>query len=145
MVGVRHPSNPNSAIIYVSASSEAAANALARKLPHYGRYSWLVFAGDEATNEATGEWPVGDTPLAVNLTPQTRPIDLAPRKALAEIKPQFDIDRLKAHGVCRSMSLPMTHPAGAAGVRAEGHWVPMQHNKLQAKYAGTYSYESLMI
>jgi aminopeptidase N len=96
VVSVRHPSNPNSAVIYVSASSEAAANALARKLPHYGRYSWSVFAGDEATNEATGEWPVGDTPLAVNLTPYTRPVELAPRKALAEIKPQFDIQRMKA-------------------------------------------------
>src|SRR5260221_3193608 len=93
---VRHPSNPDSVIIYVSASSEAAADALARKLPHYGKYSWLVLAGDEATNEATGEWPVGDTPLAVNLTPQTRPVELAPRKALAEIKPAFDIERMKA-------------------------------------------------
>jgi len=96
VAGVRHPSNPESVVIYVSASSEAAANALARKLPHYGKYSWLVFAGDEATNEATGEWPVGDTPLARNLTPQARPIKLTPRKALAEVRPAFDIERMKA-------------------------------------------------
>src|SRR5262249_38272338 len=92
----RHPSNPDSVLIYVSASSEAAANALARKLPHYGKYSWLVFAGDEATNEATGEWPIGDTPLARNLTAQARPIKLEPRKALAEVKPQFDSAHMKA-------------------------------------------------
>ena len=96
VAGVRHPHNPDSVVIYVSASSEAAADALARKLPHYGKYSWLVFAGDEATNEATGEWPVGDTPLARNLTPQARPIKLAPRKALAEVRPAFDIERMKA-------------------------------------------------
>ena len=96
VVGVRHPQNPDSVVIYVSASSEAAADALARKLPHYGKYSWLVFAGDEATNEATGEWPIGDTPLARNLTPQARPIKLAPRKALAEVRPAFDIERMKA-------------------------------------------------
>jgi len=78
VVAARHPDNPDSAVIYVSASSEAAANALARKLPHYGKYSWLVFAGDEATNEASGEWPVGDTPLARNLTPQAQPIKLTP-------------------------------------------------------------------
>src|SRR5499427_6088768 len=96
VAAVRHPHNPDSVIIYVSASSEAAAGALARKLPHYGKYSWLVFAGDEATNEATGEWPVGDTPLARNLTPQGRPIKLAPRKALAEVRPAFDIERMKA-------------------------------------------------
>src|SRR5207248_2772423 len=87
---VRHPGNPDSVVVYVSAASEAAANALARKLPHYGKYSWLVFAGDEATNEATGEWPIGDTPLARNLTPDARPIKLDPRKSLAEVRPQFD-------------------------------------------------------
>ena len=108
VAGVRHPHNPDSVVIYVSASSEAAADALARKLPHYGKYSWLVFAGDEATNEATGEWPVGDTPLARNLTPQARPIKLAPRKALAEIKPAV---RHRAHeGRCRM----------AGGARARG-------------------------
>src|SRR2546430_12534027 len=32
---VRHPQNPDSVVIYVSGSSEAAADALARKLPHY--------------------------------------------------------------------------------------------------------------
>ena len=80
VAAVRHPHNADSVVIYVSASSAAAADALARKLPHYGKYSWLVFAGDEATNEATGEWPIGDTPLAQNLTPQARPIKLAPEE-----------------------------------------------------------------
>jgi hypothetical protein len=42
------------------------------------------------------EWPIGDTPLAINLTPQARPIELAPRKALAEVKPAFGIERMKA-------------------------------------------------
>src|SRR5262245_63096800 len=89
VAGVHHPDNLDSVVIYVSASSEAAANALARKLPHYGKYSWLVFAGDAATNEATGEWPIADTPLARNLTPQGRPIKLAPRKALASTAAPF--------------------------------------------------------
>jgi peptidase M28-like protein/peptidase M1-like protein/PDZ domain-containing protein len=92
----RHPQNPDSVVVYVSSPGEAAANALARKLPHYGKYSWLVFTGDEATNEGTGEWPVGDTPLARNLAPDARPIKLALRKALAEVKPPFDIGRMKA-------------------------------------------------
>jgi hypothetical protein len=96
VAAARHPQNPASVVIYVSAPSEAAANALARKLPHYGKYSWLVFAGDEATNEGTGEWPVGDTPLARNLTPDAKPIRLAQRKALAEIQPAFDVARMQA-------------------------------------------------
>ncbi len=96
VAAARHPNNPASVVIFVSAPSEAAANALARKLPHYGKYSWLIFSGEEATNEGTGEWPVGDTPLARNLTPDAKPVKLTPRKALAEIKPAFDIARMKA-------------------------------------------------
>jgi hypothetical protein len=123
VVGVRHPHNPDSAAFYVSASSEAAANALARKLPHYGRYSWLVFAGDEATNEATGEWPVGDTPLVVNLTPQTRPIELAPRKALAEIKPQFDIARMRADVEWLASPEREGRGAGSRGLDAAANYI----------------------
>jgi aminopeptidase N len=90
VAAARHPFNPASVVVYVSAPSEAAANALARKLPHYGKYSWLVFAGDDAVNEGTGEWPAGETPLARNLAPDATPITLAQRKALAEIKPAFE-------------------------------------------------------
>ncbi|HEY7301986.1 MAG TPA: M20/M25/M40 family metallo-hydrolase [Xanthobacteraceae bacterium] len=96
VAAARHPGNPSSVVIYLSAPSAGAADALARKLPHYGKYSWLVFAGDEATNEATGEWPVGDTPLARNLAPDARPIKVTPRKALAQVKPQFDTGRMRA-------------------------------------------------
>lgn len=96
VVGIRHPQNPTSVVVYVTAASEAAATALARKLPHYGKYSWLVFAGDEAVNEAKGEWPAQDSPLVRDLAPAARPIKVTPRKALAEIKPVFDPQRLKA-------------------------------------------------
>jgi aminopeptidase N len=96
VAAARHPGNPASVVTYLSAASEAAANALARKLPHYGKYSWLVFSGDEAVNQGTGEWPAGDTPLARNLAPDAKPIKLTPRKPLAEIKPAFDTARMKA-------------------------------------------------
>ena len=122
--------NPDSVVIYVSASSEAAANALARKLPHYGKYSWLVFAGDEATNEATGEWPVGDTPLARNLTPQGRPIKLAPRKALAEVKPQFDIARMKADIEWLASPEREGRGAGSRGLDAAADYIAQRFERL---------------
>jgi aminopeptidase N len=130
VVGVRDPHNPDSVVIYVSASSEAAANALARKLPHYGRYSWLVFAGDEATNEAAGEWPVGDTPLAVNLTPLAPPIELAPRRALAEIRPQFDIDRMKADVEWLASPEREGRGAGSRGLDAAAKYIAERFERL---------------
>src|SRR5882672_9586653 len=130
VVGVRHPQNPDLAVFYVSASSEAAAEALARKLPHYGKYSWLVFAGDEATNEATGEWPVGNTPLAVNLTPQARPIKLAPRKALAEVKPAFDIERMKADVEWLAAPEREGRGAGSRGLDAAANYIAERFERL---------------
>jgi len=130
VAAVRHPRNPDSVVIYVSASSEAAANALARKLPHYGKYSWLVFAGDEATNEATGEWPVGDTPLARNLTPQARPIKLAPRKALAEVRPQFDIELMKADVEWLASPEREGRGAGSRGLEAAANYIAQRFEQL---------------
>jgi hypothetical protein len=117
-------------VFYVSASSEAAADALARKLPHYGKYSWLVFAGDEAINEATGEWPVGDTPLAVNLTPQARPIKLAPRKALAEVRPAFDIERMKADVEWLASPEREGRGAGSRGLDAAANYIAERFERL---------------
>lgn len=123
VAAVRHPKNVDSVVIYVSASSEAAANALARKLPHYGKYSWLVFAGDEATNEGTGEWPVGDTPLARNLTPEGKPIRLAQRKPLAEVRPEFDIDRMKADVEWLASPEREGRGAGTRGLEAAANYI----------------------
>lgn len=130
VVGVRHPQNPDSVVFYVSASSEAAADALARKLPHYGKYSWLVFAGDEATNEATGEWPIGDTPLARNLTPQGRPIKLAPRKPLAEVRPAFDIKRMKADIEWLASPEREGRGAGSRGLDAAANYIAERFERL---------------
>src|SRR5262245_52366829 len=130
VVGVRHPSNPDLVVFQVTASSEAAADALARKLPHYGKYSWLVFAGDEATNEATGEWPVGNTPLARNLSPQAQPIKLTPRKALAEIKPQFDVGRMKADIEWLAAPEREGRGAGSRGLDAAASYIAERFERL---------------
>jgi aminopeptidase N len=130
VAAVRHPNNPESVVIYVSAQSAAAAEALARKLPHYGKYSWLVFTGDEATNEATGEWPIGDTPLARNLTPQARPIKLTPRKVLAEVKPQFDIGRMKADIEWLASPEREGRGAGSRGLDAAATYIAQRFERL---------------
>ena len=51
------------ALAWLAAEDPAALPALARKLPHYGRYSYLVFAGAESTNRVKGQWPAADSAL----------------------------------------------------------------------------------
>jgi hypothetical protein len=50
-------------LAWVVGNSSAAIARLARKLPHYGKYSYLVFSGNQAQNRLKGEWPVTQSPL----------------------------------------------------------------------------------
>jgi Peptidase family M1 domain len=95
----RHPHNAEKAIGFLATDSMAALPALGRKLPHYGKYSYLGFEGDDAVNVLKGQWQESDSPLAVDVralgaraagVPETtlpRPGPLPPdvRKALAAL------------------------------------------------------------
>ena len=97
IIVVRNPDNPSAAIVGLTAHSDAAVAGLARKLPHYGKYSYLAFSGDEPTNSAKGQWPVVGSPLVVILNmnnSDTSTAKLKPRPALADLKPVFDGKRM---------------------------------------------------
>lgn len=49
--------------VWLAADDPAAIAALARKVPHYGKYSYLVFAGPGADNRLKGQWAANDSPL----------------------------------------------------------------------------------
>jgi len=87
VVMARQPDAPSRALGWLAADSAAALGGLGRKLPHYGRYSYLAFKGTQPDNVLKGQWPVLDSPLSVRLTPraaavQQAPARLAPRKPL---------------------------------------------------------------
>jgi hypothetical protein len=50
-------------VAWVAAATPAAVPGLARKLPHYGKYGYLVFTGAAPDNQVKGQWPVGDSRL----------------------------------------------------------------------------------
>jgi hypothetical protein len=87
VAAVRNPENPDTVLVYASAPTAAAADGLARKLPHYGKYSWLVFTGEAPDNEAKGEWPASHSPLVHEFESQTAWAALPVRRALAELPP----------------------------------------------------------
>jgi aminopeptidase N len=51
------------AVLFIATDMPEAVPALGRKLPHYHKYSYLVFRGAEAENIMKGRWPVVDSPL----------------------------------------------------------------------------------
>jgi len=91
----RAAGNPSMAVGWVAASPDAAIPGLARKLPHYTRYSYLVFRGEEPENVAKGMWQPLSSPMVRNLTDGDMPeLVLPPRAPLAELPPAYDADLL---------------------------------------------------
>lgn len=104
IVTARHPDDPASVLVWLGADPPAALPGLGRKLPHYGKYSYLAFEGDEPANVLKGQWPAVGSPLsaavatadgaAPNLPPPAR---LPARKALAELPPPFSAGNMTGH------------------------------------------------
>jgi hypothetical protein len=79
----------------VASDNPAAMPGLARKLPHYGKYSYLGFEGDEPQNILKGQWPVGASPLSAALAQgPLPPLRLPGREPLAELPPAFSAERM---------------------------------------------------
>lgn len=59
----QHNLKKDQTMAWVVGNSVAAITRLARKLPHYGKYSYLIFKGDKAQIALKGEWPITQSPL----------------------------------------------------------------------------------
>ncbi len=89
VVLARRPAHPEHAFGWLAASDAAAVPGLGRKLPHYGRYSYLAFTGDAPDNVLKGQWPVVDSPLSIrfgedDVVAASAPAQLAPRRPLVQ-------------------------------------------------------------
>jgi hypothetical protein len=101
VLSARSPKNPDMALTLIASDRPEALAGLARKLPHYHKYSYLAFAGAEPANVAKGRWPVVDSPLSVMIPLKTgagRKVamgKLAPRKPLADLAQPFSSERMR--------------------------------------------------
>ncbi len=99
----RQASAPDKTVLWIAADSPSAITGLARKLPHYRKYSYLAFQGDNLVNIHKGQWPVIQSPLsAIVRQSDGEPIDamvtgtLEKRQALAQLPPVFSVNRMMA-------------------------------------------------
>lgn len=91
------PENIHNQNIFIAFDNENSIDGLIRKLPHYGKYSYLAFNGDEPTNIAKGQWPVLNSPLVKVLYDDAQKISvIEKREALATLKPVFSEIRMMA-------------------------------------------------
>ncbi len=105
VLSARQPANPDLTLLWVAADQPEAIAELARKLPHYRKYSYLAFesggAGGELNNISKGQWQVTRSPLTRLITQEDDTSftsdhvgTLAPRHALAELPPLFSESRM---------------------------------------------------
>ncbi|MFO7692880.1 MAG: M20/M25/M40 family metallo-hydrolase [Vicinamibacterales bacterium] len=99
----RHPANVEKAVGWIVADPVPALPGLGRKLPHYGKYSYLGFQGEEPANIIKGQWQQSDSPMRVDLRPDGRrggtitPLPPDGRNALADLPPVFSTQALADH------------------------------------------------
>lgn len=100
VITTRHPKNPNLVAVWLTINNQDAVPGLARKLPHYGKYSYLAFEGAEPTNILKGQWQAVNSPLMMQISDRNdrsvKSINsgLLKRPALAKLTPVFNAERM---------------------------------------------------
>lgn len=125
----RHPGDASHAIGWLVIDPAEAFPGLGRKLPHYGKYSYLAFEGTEPANTIKGQWAGVDSPLRVDLRPGSErgaPVaakqPLA-RNALAELPPVFSEKKLLENVSWLAAPEREGRGAGSKGLADAAQWI----------------------
>jgi aminopeptidase N len=146
VVVVRHPVDPSKAVGWVVGDPGAAVPGLGRKLPHYGRYSYLGFEGDEPVNTIKGEWVPDDSPMRVDVRPAseraaTLPTLVLPtRKALVDLPPVFSSKALADHVAFLAAPEREGRGIGTAGLDAAAAYIIDRFKAMGLAPGGTDGY-----
>ena len=99
LISVNNPVNIDHIIMFLGIGNEKAVPGLLRKLPHYGKYSYLAFEGEEPTNIEKGQWNVNNSPLikTLNNEAENQQPAFEKRSALADLAPAFSSNRMMEH------------------------------------------------
>ncbi|MDD3743579.1 MAG: M20/M25/M40 family metallo-hydrolase, partial [Lentimicrobiaceae bacterium] len=94
---VFNPYNNNTGMAFLAIDNPKAIEGLVRKLPHYGKYSYLGFEGEEPENVAKGEWPVTESPLIKSFKVNAGIPITQKRTPLATLDPPFSEKTMLGH------------------------------------------------
>ncbi|MCU7827495.1 MAG: M1 family peptidase [Candidatus Thiodiazotropha sp. (ex Myrtea sp. 'scaly one' KF741663)] len=70
---VQRPQTSQHPLIWIGSQTPESLPGLTRKLPHYGKYSALVFMGSAPENQLKVQWPVIKSPLLIELSTSNQP------------------------------------------------------------------------
>jgi hypothetical protein len=138
----RHPMVDELAIGWLVVEPGEAFPGMGRKLPHYGKYSYLAFEGDEPTNVVKGQWSSSESPLVVDLrTKQERmtalvSMPLEPRQALADLPPVFSEKKLGEHVAHLASAELEGRGVGSDGLEAAADYIVSQFKEIGLQPGG---------
>jgi len=144
IVAVKNQKNPSHVVVFLSTDRKAALPGLGRKLPHYGKYSFLAFEGDEPDNMLKGQWPAVNSPMFVNLSPSSpSPISigeikqqLPQQEPLARLAPLFSSKRMMDHIRYLVSEELEGRGLGSKGLEKAAHYIAMAFKKAGLKPGG---------
>ena len=138
----RHPAALEKAVGWIFADGLEALPGLGRKLPHYGKYSYLGFEGAEPVNMLKGQWTATDSPLRLDLRPAAeRTAALAPpvlpvRAALAELPPVFSKQALLERVTWLAAPEREGRGVGTKGLDDAAEWIAAEFKKMGLEPGG---------
>jgi aminopeptidase N len=143
----RHPANPELAIGWIHVDDMIAMPGMIEKLPHYGKYSYLSFLGDEPSNDVKGVWSSSESPLqwikpdldaAVALQLETLPVT-AP---LTTLPPKYLPEHLLRHAQQLTQASMQGRGLGSTGLDEAARYIAGQFRAAGLQtLGGTYLQE----
>jgi hypothetical protein len=143
IAAVKNPANPSQVVVLLTTDQAAALPGLGRKLPHYGKYSYLAFEGDEPANMFKGQWPAVNSPLSAAWP--IRKADgsggiarggLPTRQPLARLAPLFSSKRLMDHVRYLASEELEGRGLGYKGLEKAAHYIATTFKKAGLKPGG---------
>ena len=136
VVSVRNPNNPKAIAAWITIEKPEVVDTMARKLMHYGKYSYLAFQGDSVANTAKGKWEAVNSPLVVEVFKNARKkavTKLPKRKALAKLAPVFSSERMMGHISFLASDKLKGRGLGTPGIEASADYIAKQFKKIGLK------------
>ncbi len=132
----RHPANAELAIGWIHIDNMVAMPGMIEKLPHYGKYSYLSFIGDEPTNDIKGNWTSTASPMVwmAEVLPAGYKLQELPLlEPLAELPPKYLPEQLHRHVQSLASEAMEGRKTGSPGADMAAEYIASQFRELGLK------------
>jgi len=129
----RHPADANLAVGWIHVDDMVAMPGMIEKLPHYGKYSFLSFVGDEPTNDVKGTWTSPASPmvwLADKLPAGYQLPELPLVESLAKLPPKYLPEQLQRHVMTLASETMQGRKTGSPGADLAAEYIAGQFQEL---------------